>query len=169
MKKTALEFCRRGMAAGGLGPLVLAVLYLVLKRQGLVQTLTVDAVCRGIFSLWALAFVAGGMNVLYQIERLPLMAAVTIHGGVLYTISDSCAGITARADNRRYVTQCADFHYLSSGKAGERLTARSRVIKRGRSSCIVEVTTFDAAGRQLTLGVFTMFCLGEKKQGTPLQ
>lgn len=92
-----------------------------------------------------------------------------IHGGVLYTISDSCAGITARADNRRYVTQCADFHYLSSGKAGERLTARSRVIKRGRSSCIVEVTTFDAAGRQLTLGVFTMFCLGEKKQGTPLQ
>ena len=84
MKKTALEFCRRGMAAGGLGPLVLAVLYLVLKKQGLVQTLTVDAVCRGIFSLWALAFVAGGMNVLYQIERLPLMAAVTIHGGVLY-------------------------------------------------------------------------------------
>ena len=84
MKKTALEFCRRGMAAGGLGPLVLAVLYLVLKRQGLVQTLTVDAVCRGIFSLWALAFVAGGMNVLYQIERLPLMVAILIHGSVLY-------------------------------------------------------------------------------------
>ena len=27
---------------------------------------------------------AGGLNVLYQIERLPMMAAVTIHGGVLY-------------------------------------------------------------------------------------
>ena len=32
----------------------------------------------------ALAFVAGGMNVVYQIERLPLMVAISIHGGVLY-------------------------------------------------------------------------------------
>ena len=38
----------------------------------------------GNFTLAALAFIAGGMNALYQIERLPLMAAVTIHGGVLY-------------------------------------------------------------------------------------
>ena len=32
----------------------------------------------------ALAFIAGGMNVIYQIERLPLMVAILIHGGVLY-------------------------------------------------------------------------------------
>ena len=38
----------------------------------------------GIISLSALAFIAGGMNALYQIERLPLMAAISIHGGVLY-------------------------------------------------------------------------------------
>ena len=37
-----------------------------------------------VFTLTALAFIAGGMNVLYQIERLPLMAAITIHGSVLY-------------------------------------------------------------------------------------
>ena len=64
--------------------MVLAVLYGVLHRQGALDTLTVDQVCRGIFSLSALAFVAGGLNVLYQIERLPLMAAITIHGSVLY-------------------------------------------------------------------------------------
>lgn len=87
-----------------------------------------------------------------------------IHGGVLYTISDSCAGITARADNRRYVTQSADFHYLRSGRAGGRLTAKSSVIKRGRSSCVIRVDTFDAEDRQLTTATFTMFCLGEKKQ-----
>ena len=38
----------------------------------------------GIFSLSVLAFIAGGMNTIYQIERLPLMAAIFIHGGVLY-------------------------------------------------------------------------------------
>ena len=32
----------------------------------------------------ALAFTAGGMNVIYQIEQLPLMVAILIHGGVLY-------------------------------------------------------------------------------------
>jgi len=84
MKKIVLEFFRRGLIACGLGPMVLAVIYLVLQRHGAVQTLTVDQVCLGIFSLSALAFIAGGMNVLYQIERLPLMVAILIHGGVLY-------------------------------------------------------------------------------------
>ena len=84
MKKVVLEFLRRGSIACGLGPVVLAVLYLILQHQGAVQTLTVDQVCLGIFSLSGLAFVAGGMNVVYQIERLPLMAAISIHGGVLY-------------------------------------------------------------------------------------
>lgn len=84
MKRYAMEFIRRGLAACGLGPLVLAVIYLILDRQGLVQTLDAAQVSVGIFSLTALAFLAGGMNVIYQLERLPLMAAVTIHGGVLY-------------------------------------------------------------------------------------
>ena len=46
--------------------------------------LSVDEVCLGILSLSALAFVAGGMNVIYQMERLPLMVAILMHGAVLY-------------------------------------------------------------------------------------
>ena len=38
----------------------------------------------GIFSLYVLAFIAGGMNIIYQLERLPLMVAILIHGLVLY-------------------------------------------------------------------------------------
>ena len=84
MKNTVKEFLRRGIAACGLGPTVLAVLYLILQYNGVVDSLTVHEVCIGIFSLSALAFIAGGMNAVYQIERLPLMIAVFIHGGVLY-------------------------------------------------------------------------------------
>ena len=84
MKRIFFDFFRRGLAACGFGPLVLAVLYLILQGQGLLDVLTVQEVCMGIFTLTALAFIAGGMNVLYQIERLPLMAAITIHGSVLY-------------------------------------------------------------------------------------
>ena len=84
MKKYILDFLRRGVMACGLGPAVLAVLYLILHRNGAVEALSVEQVCTGIVSLTVLAFIAGSMNALYQIERLPLMLAVLIHGSVLY-------------------------------------------------------------------------------------
>ena len=84
MRKYIQDFIRRGLVSAGFGPLVLAIIYWILHRRGIAQTLTVPEVCTGIISLSALAFIAGGMNALYQIERLPLMAAISIHGGVLY-------------------------------------------------------------------------------------
>ena len=84
MKKFVLEFLRRGLIASGIGPIVLAIVYLILQQTAAVETLSVNQVCIGIFSITALAFTAGGMNAVYQIERLPLMVAILIHGGILY-------------------------------------------------------------------------------------
>ena len=84
MKKFVLEFLRRGLIAAGIGPIVLAFVYLILQQASAVETLSVNQVCIGIFSITALAFIAGGMNAIYQIERLPLMVAILIHGGILY-------------------------------------------------------------------------------------
>ena len=84
MKKMVLEFFRRGLVACGFGPIVLAVIYLILQKSGAMQTLSVNQVCLGIFSLSGLAFIVGSMNIIYQFERLPLMPAIFIHGVVLY-------------------------------------------------------------------------------------
>ena len=84
MKKFISNFLLRGLVASGFGPVLLAIVYLVLNQLGVVQTLTVREVCIGIFSLFALAFVVGGMNAIYQIEKLPVMPAILIHGVVLY-------------------------------------------------------------------------------------
>lgn len=84
MKKFMLEFIRRGLVACGFGPIVLAVIYLVLREHAGVQMLPVSQVCVGIFSLFFLAFIAGSMNAIYQIEQIPLMWAILIHGGTLY-------------------------------------------------------------------------------------
>ena len=84
MKKNICEFFRRGVAASGFGPLVLVIVYLILQRQAGVEMLMVNQVCVGIVSLSVLAFIAGGMNVIYQIEQIPLMVAILIHGVVLY-------------------------------------------------------------------------------------
>ena len=84
MKKFVLDFIRRGLIGCGFGPLVLAILYKILESQGILETLTVHQVCMGIFSIAALAFIAGGSNAIYQLERLPLMVAILIHGTLLY-------------------------------------------------------------------------------------
>ena len=81
MKKNGLGFLNRGLVACGFGPIVLAVIYLILKGCGVIETLAVSEVCIGIFSLSALAFIAGGLTSIYKIERLPLMSAILIHGG----------------------------------------------------------------------------------------
>lgn len=84
MKKFVLDFLHRGLVAAGFGPIVLVIVYLVLRHAAAIETLTVSQVCIGIISLTVLAFLAGGMNSIYQIEQLSLMAAIGIHGCVLY-------------------------------------------------------------------------------------
>ena len=84
MKDIVLGFLRRGLNASGFGPLILVIVYLITNRVSSVETLTIQEACVGIVSLWGLAFVVGGMNVIYQIERLPLMCAILLHGSVLY-------------------------------------------------------------------------------------
>lgn len=84
MKRFIIEFLRRGMIACGIGPIVLAILYIVSTKTSSVDCLTVNQVCIGIFSMATLAFIAGGLNSLYQFERIPLMIAILIHGSILY-------------------------------------------------------------------------------------
>ena len=84
MKKNVIDFIRRGLIACGFGPIILAIIYLILQKQGIIQTLSVNEVCDGILSIALLAFIVGGTYVVYQIERLPLSVAILIHGSVLY-------------------------------------------------------------------------------------
>ena len=84
MKRFLSDFLLRGLASAVFGPVVMAIVYLFLQKYAGVETLTVNQMCTGIVSLSLLAFIAGGMNSIYKLERLPLMAAILIHGLVLY-------------------------------------------------------------------------------------
>ena len=84
MKQFAKEFLRRGLVSAFGGPLVLAVIYFVLGETGVVSALTTREVSLGILSITLLAMTAGGMSAIYQMERLPLLTAILIHGAGLY-------------------------------------------------------------------------------------
>lgn len=84
MKKAVLSFLHRGLMTACGGPVILAVVYWALERQGVIQSLTPGEVSTGIFSVTLMAFIAGGITVVYTMERLPLITAKLIHGGALY-------------------------------------------------------------------------------------
>lgn len=84
MRKHLCEFLHRGLYAAGGGPVVLAVIYGILGRTGAVTALSPAEVCTGVLSITLMAFIAGGITMIYQVEQLPLISAVLIHGGVLY-------------------------------------------------------------------------------------
>ena len=85
------------------------------------------------------------------------------HGGLLFTLSDCCAGINARTDGRSYVTLDSDFHFMNNVSAG-RITAESYVLRRGGRVCVLRANTHDEDGNVLTDGTFTMYCVDKNEQ-----
>ena len=84
MKKFLSDFFLRGLVAASFGPPVLAIIYWILGRTGVLESLAPCEVALGILTIELLALVVGGMSAIYQQERLPLAMAILIHGGVLY-------------------------------------------------------------------------------------
>ena len=86
MKKFAKEFVLRGLLAAGGGPVVLAIIYGILGKAEVVSSFSPNEVCMGILTVTLLAFTAAGMTAIYQLEQLPLICAILIHGAGLYTV-----------------------------------------------------------------------------------
>ncbi len=80
-----------------------------------------------------------------------------IHGGLIYTMIDCVAGITARADGNKYVTQNSYVNYLSNTATADIIYAESDVIRRGNSVVVVHVKVYTPDGKNLADGVVDMF------------
>ena len=81
-----------------------------------------------------------------------------VHGGALFTMADCCAGMTARLDGRRYVTQDSSVQFIHNVDHG-RLTAHGKVLNRGKRICLVQVRIRNEEGELLFNGAFSMFCI----------
>ena len=86
MKKFAKEFVLRGLLAAGGGPVVLAIIYGILGKAEVVSSFSPNEVCMGILTVTLLAFTVAGMTAIYQLEQLPLILAILLHGAGLYTV-----------------------------------------------------------------------------------
>lgn len=84
MKRYGLEFLKRGALAAVGGPLILAIVYLCLHANGVVDSIAVTKIAVEILTVTLMAFIAGGVSVVYTIERLPLLVMTLIHSVALY-------------------------------------------------------------------------------------
>ena len=82
------------------------------------------------------------------------------HGGAHFSLADTCAGYSSRADGREYVTQQSNFYFLKGVKSG-RITAKGNVIKRTRKFCVVDVDVTDDSGELVSRGTFNYYCVSE--------
>ena len=84
MKKFFKEFLHRGLMCMGFGPIVLSIIWGILYTCGVFETLTGVEVVYGVLGITLLAFIAAGVTAVYQIEEIPLLYSILIHGATLY-------------------------------------------------------------------------------------
>ena len=83
-KSPVREFFLRGLAFGGVGPVIAGIVYLVLHFCLESFTLNGVEVFTAIFSTYLLAFVHAGASVFNQIESWPIAKSTLCHFGLLY-------------------------------------------------------------------------------------
>lgn len=81
------------------------------------------------------------------------------HGGFLFSLCDTAAGMSAYAYEVSNVTQASDIHFLKGVSSGT-IYIEANAVHKGRKTAVCQVTAIDENDRLLVTAVFTMF-LGE--------
>ncbi len=79
------------------------------------------------------------------------------HGGFIFGLADTAAGVAAMSTGRKAMTVSADIDYLHSAK-GNTLRAEAESIKDGKTISVYEVSIYDET-RLVAKGSFTYFYL----------
>ena len=90
MNKYVKNFLQRGIAFGGFGPVILAIIYAILEKTVPDFTITGYEICLGIISTYILAFVQAGVTVFNQIEHWSVPKSLFFHFISLFAAYSLC-------------------------------------------------------------------------------
>lgn len=94
-----------------------------------------------------------------RLDERHLNPGGTAHGGLLFTLMDTAAGIAAKfahETQRDLVTLCADAHFLRPALPGK-VIAKGELIKEGHRTGLASADVFDSEGKLLCHGDFEIF------------
>ena len=84
MKNVIKRFCLRGAIFGGFGPLIYAIVMLILHFTNVNEFSSELMIFKGFFSTYILGFMCAGVSVVWSIDRLGVGAASLIQCVTLY-------------------------------------------------------------------------------------
>lgn len=86
-----------------------------------------------------------------------------IHGGLMFLMAETAAGLLARNDGRRCVTVNCSFQYLRGSDQAKELYADSVIVKRGKTLCVCRSSVREAGTETvLAEGDFTFYSVEQK-------
>ncbi|WP_192872552.1 PaaI family thioesterase [Streptococcus suis] len=83
------------------------------------------------------------------------------HGGFLFTLADSVAGLTTVARGSYFVTLQSNIHYMKAAKLGDTLSVIGSCTHDGSRTKVVEVKIENQDKQLLASASFTMFVTGK--------
>ncbi|MBQ8740718.1 MAG: DUF3021 domain-containing protein [Clostridia bacterium] len=90
MNKYVKEFLHRGLVFGGFGPIITAIVMLILSHTINDFSLTGNEMFLGVVSTYILAFVHAGSSIFHQIEHWSVMKSLLGQLGTLYAAYAIC-------------------------------------------------------------------------------
>ena len=108
----------------------------------------------------------GEVDVSLELEPRHLNLGGTLHGGMIATLADTATGLAYRTvlePATSHVTSSLTLTFLAPGRTGT-VTARGRVIKRGRRFGYAEADVVDEDGTLLARATATFTVLPERAQ-----
>lgn len=89
------------------------------------------------------------------------------HGGLIFTLCDVATGVAARTGGRITVTLDSNIHFLRRAKDTEKLVARGRVVKEGRTTGLVTAEVFNDEGKLIATADMTVYYVDENTYTDP--
>ena len=90
MKEYIKVFLLRGMIFGGFGPIIAAIIYLILSLTVDNFSLSGNEAFLGIISTYLLAFIQAGASIFNQIEKWSIGKSLLVHLSVIYVAYVGC-------------------------------------------------------------------------------
>jgi uncharacterized protein (TIGR00369 family) len=110
---------------------------------------------------------AGEATVSLAVEPKHRNLMGTLHGGMIATLADTATGVAMGAsleDGETWTTTALNLTFLAPGRSG-RVTARGRVVKRGRTFGYAEADVVDDDDRLLARATATFAIMPERAAG----
>ena len=109
----------------------------------------------------------GGATVEVELTDELLNPLGMAHGGLIFTLCDVATGVAARTGGRITVTLDSNIHFLRRAKDTEKLVARGRVVKAGRTTGLVTAEVFDDTDKLIATADMTVYYVDENTYTDP--